>query len=51
MGIRHKTMKIEGVQFHPGNNSLNVKHKESIKTEYGHEILQNFVNWTGPYWE
>jgi len=34
MGIRHKTLAIEGVQFHP----------ESILTEYGHELLQNFLN-------
>ncbi|MBT3204536.1 MAG: aminodeoxychorismate/anthranilate synthase component II [Gammaproteobacteria bacterium] len=34
MGIRHKTLGIEGVQFHP----------ESILTEFGHELLQNFLN-------
>ena len=34
MGVRHKTLAIEGVQFHP----------ESILTEYGHELLQNFLN-------
>ena len=34
MGIRHKTLAIEGVQFHP----------ESILTELGHELLQNFLN-------
>lgn len=33
MGLRHKTMKIEGVQFHP----------EAILTEKGHEILANFI--------
>jgi anthranilate synthase component 2 len=33
MGVRHKTLPIEGVQFHP----------ESILTEYGHELLQNFL--------
>jgi anthranilate synthase component 2 len=33
MGVRHKTMPIEGVQFHP----------ESILTEYGHEVLDNFL--------
>lgn len=32
MGVRHKTLPIEGVQFHP----------ESILTEYGHELLDNF---------
>lgn len=34
MGVRHKTLPIEGVQFHP----------ESILTQYGHELLQNFLN-------
>ncbi len=34
MGIRHKTLAIEGVQFHP----------ESILTEHGHDLLQNFLN-------
>jgi len=33
MGVRHKTMAIEGVQFHP----------ESILTEHGHELLANFL--------
>lgn len=33
MGVRHKTLAIEGVQFHP----------ESILTEYGHELLDNFL--------
>jgi len=33
MGICHKTLKICGVQFHP----------ESILTEYGHEIINNFL--------
>ncbi|MEQ1600857.1 MAG: aminodeoxychorismate/anthranilate synthase component II [Methylophilaceae bacterium] len=33
MGVRHKTLPIEGVQFHP----------ESILTEYGHELLNNFL--------
>lgn len=33
MGVRHKNLPIEGVQFHP----------ESILTEYGHELLNNFL--------
>ena len=33
MGIRHKTLDIEGVQFHP----------ESILTEHGHDLLRNFL--------
>jgi len=33
MGVRHKTLQVEGVQFHP----------ESILTEYGHEMLANFL--------
>jgi anthranilate synthase component 2 len=34
MGVRHKTLDIEGVQFHP----------ESILTEHGHDMLRNFLN-------
>lgn len=33
MGIRHKNYLIEGVQFHP----------EAVLTEYGHEMLKNFI--------
>ncbi len=33
MALRHKTLKIEGVQFHP----------ESILTEHGKKLLQNFL--------
>ena len=33
MGLRHKTLRIEGVQFHP----------ESILTEHGHAMLKNFL--------
>jgi anthranilate synthase component 2 len=34
MGVRHKTLAVEGVQFHP----------ESILTEHGHALLRNFLN-------
>jgi len=33
MGVRHRTLDIEGVQFHP----------ESILTEHGHDLLRNFL--------
>jgi anthranilate synthase/aminodeoxychorismate synthase-like glutamine amidotransferase len=33
MAMRHKTMRVEGVQFHP----------ESILTEHGKQLLQNFL--------
>ncbi len=34
MGVRHKTLAVEGVQFHP----------ESILSEYGHQMLKNFLD-------
>ncbi len=34
MGIRHLSMAVEGVQFHP----------ESIVSAYGHKLLENFLN-------
>jgi anthranilate synthase component 2 len=34
MGVRHKTLDVEGVQFHP----------ESILTQHGHDMLKNFLN-------
>jgi anthranilate synthase component 2 len=34
MGVRHKTLAIEGVQFHP----------ESVLTEHGHAMLKNFLS-------
>jgi len=33
MGLAHKTLPVEGVQFHP----------ESIASEYGHEMIRNFL--------
>jgi len=36
MGVRHKSLPVEGVQFHP----------ESIMTRCGHDLLQNFINTT-----
>jgi anthranilate synthase component II len=36
MGVRHKTLVVEGVQFHP----------ESILTEHGHAMLANFLKET-----
>ena len=34
MGVRHKNLPVEGVQFHP----------ESILSEHGHKMLRNFLN-------
>lgn len=38
MGVRHKTLAIEGWQFHP----------ESFLTEPGPILLKRFLSWTGP---
>jgi anthranilate synthase component 2 len=32
MGVKHKTLSVEGVQFHP----------ESILSQHGHQIFKNF---------
>jgi len=37
MGLRHKTLAIEGVQFHP----------ESILSQHGHDLLRHFLEGTG----
>jgi anthranilate synthase component 2 len=33
MGVRHRSLPVEGVQFHP----------EALLTEHGHKMLQNFI--------
>ncbi len=35
MGIKHKTLMLEGVQFHP----------EAVLTEHGHALLANYIAW------
>ena len=37
MGLRHRSLDVEGVQFHP----------EALLTEHGHQLLENFMGRTG----
>jgi len=38
MGLRHRSLRVEGVQFHP----------EALLTEHGHKMLQNFIQGATP---
>jgi len=38
MGLRHQSLAVEGVQFHP----------EALLTEHGHKMLQNFIEGVHP---
>ena len=38
MGLRHRSLAVEGVQFHP----------EALLTEHGHQMLQNFIKGERP---
>ncbi len=38
MGLRHRSLAVEGVQFHP----------EALLTEHGHRMLQNFIEGSKP---
>jgi anthranilate synthase component 2 len=37
MGLRHRSIAVEGVQFHP----------EALLTEHGHAMLRNFLEGRG----
>lgn len=41
MGIKHTTRLLEGVQFHP----------EAVLTQYGHQLLSNYINWCKEIWK
>ena len=41
MGISHKEYPLYGVQFHP----------EAVLTEYGHDILKNYIGLCKEWWQ
>lgn len=41
MGVRHAKYKLEGIQFHP----------ESVFSEHGKEMIEEFLSWEGGVWE
>ncbi len=40
MGLHHREFPVYGVQFHP----------EAVLTQYGHELLENFVKISREWW-